>query len=102
MADTLLRDVSRAMHHHSVRQKDLAVVCGCTQGHISKVLRGKAVLSVASRTALTGWLSTTPIPPEEVHSDIDALVRRLNEAGHDHMHIMQILNGLVAIVERTR
>jgi transcriptional regulator with XRE-family HTH domain len=90
MTKRLLKQIRTAMRERDVIQETVAEACGVSQGHLSKVLRGKEVLTKKMAVKLNCWLAGegTPISTEALSGAIQQLLRTRPDR---HMQVMQLL-----------
>ena len=97
----LLGRIEAARSRRRLTQSDIALACGVTQPHLSKVLAKRANIGPKLRQALERWLESSGASPVATTPDEMAnLVMRLSNKSPDkHKKIMQILrllDGLTA------
>ncbi|MGY0778895.1 hypothetical protein ACW7BC_13455 [Azospirillum argentinense] len=97
--DDLLKAVNERMARLRLRQDDVAAACGCTQGHLSKVLKRKVKLAQKTEAALRGWLERTDgdggtSDAREVKELVDRLVQGPVERRMRIMQLLRILDGM--------
>lgn len=97
--DDLLKAVNERMARLRLRQEDVAAACGCTQGHLSKVLKHKAKLARKTEAALRRWLAGTDggggtDDAREVRELVERLVQGPAERRMRIMQLLRILDGM--------
>ncbi|MBP2229682.1 transcriptional regulator with XRE-family HTH domain [Azospirillum agricola] len=97
--DDLLKAVNERMAQLRLRQEDVAAACGCTQGHLSKVLKHKVKLARKTEVALRGWLGSADggdgtDDAREVRELVDRLVQGPAERRIRIMQLLRIIDGM--------
>lgn len=99
MSDTLdIAIIRQRMDERGFSQSSLAMTCGLSQPHLSKVLSGKVKAGKRTTSALLGWMQGSAPATESI--TIERLSRKLNRAPSGiRMQIMQILDALEKLVD---
>jgi transcriptional regulator with XRE-family HTH domain len=97
--DELLEAMRALIRARAVTQQGLADACGISQGHLSKVLAGKAPLTGRTLAAVRQQLAG-PLGSEEITTRLSTLVQDLVASSNfaRQRHIMNILEGLLAVL----
>jgi transcriptional regulator with XRE-family HTH domain len=97
--EELLRLVEEGREARELSQANIALACNISQGHLSKILKGKVKLGRRARVALAAWLHSEEAIQTVGGSDqMTDLVRRLStksEKMHNLiMHILKLLDEM--------
>ena len=96
--DDILAQVNARMTRLGASQNALGMMCGLSQGHLSKVLAGKLKLAEKTETVFRKWLDETA---GDMNAETDVEIRRIVDRlirapASRRMQILQLLR----IVER--
>jgi transcriptional regulator with XRE-family HTH domain len=102
-ADLIKKTVDR-MKTQSVTQAQLAMHCGLSQAHLSKVLNKKTKLAGKTQAKLLEWIDKgEPKADRELDAIVRALEARLKSVdAKDRMQIMQFLAAVVLFMDHQR
>lgn len=97
--DEFLRTVTDRMAWLRVRQEDVAAACGCSQGHLSKVLTKKVKLAPKTEAALRNWLASLSDEnnannAQEVRDLVDRLLQGPSARRMQIMQLLRLINGI--------
>lgn len=92
---SLITRVNGRMREIGATQSDVALACGMSQPHLSKVLRNRVKLAKKTTSKLERWLSSTPEQPPETAPTLETIAAKIAILGPKRrMQFMQLLDAV--------
>lgn len=100
-SNPLIKEVLERMAQLDITQSELALACGLSQPHLSKVLSGLVNLAPKTERKLSIWLQSAgdavEAAPNEIVRSLAARLEKLRPA--KRMQIMELLKAVERVIE---